>query len=171
MNTHTHTLLLAALLLGGSATAEPIGNRITAEELIARRQANGSPLARLHHNPAEKRMLRANEQSIIAGSSVINDGQHWTIVPQGAVLHVPESLATRVGHGPSGTLLSWQEFLVRNTSWLNAQEISVDQALGEQPIAESLQELWTRQNQVVVAVHLGGPISRIQPETVVTQNR
>jgi len=108
-------------------------------------------------------VARPGDQSLIGQSDVLNDGINWTLVPKGAVLHVPQPFATRVGSKPLGTLLSWIDFLKVNRSWLFTEEVQIDQAAGKRPIPPSRADAWNKLGKVVVAVHRGGPIS-VRPE-------
>lgn len=155
---------LMLIALAASAVAAPtMTDRITPEEIAARRTT--TPLATLPQPVAgdEAKVARPAGQSLIQQSDVLNDGIHWTLVPKGAVLHTPATFANRVGAKPLGTLLSWTEFLTVNRNWLFIEEVSMAQAAGKQPIPPSRPEAWGKLGKVVIAVHLGGPIS-VRPE-------
>jgi hypothetical protein len=166
------TLILLAL--AGTALAAPqMTDRITPEEIAARQKAT-SPLAAIPQPaaPAEAPVVRPGEQSLIKQSEILNDGRNWTIVPKGAVLHIPPMFATRVGAKPVGTLLPWTEFLTVNRNWLFTEEVTFDHASGKTPIPPSRPEAWQKVNKVIVAVHLGGPISvRTQAANPVASTR
>jgi len=166
------TLLLLAL--AGPALAAPqMTDRITPEEIAARQKA-ASPLAAIPQPaaPAEAPVVRPAEQSIVKQSDILNDGRNWTLVPKGAVLHVPPALASRVGAKPVGTLLPWNEFLTANRNWLFTEEVTFDHASGKKPIPASRLDAWQKVNKVIVAIHLGGPISvRPQPPAPVASAR
>ncbi|MCW1926158.1 hypothetical protein OKA05_26610 [Luteolibacter arcticus] len=158
------TLLLLALA-NVTLAAPTMTDRITPAE-IAARQKSASPLAAIPQPAAatEAPVVRPGDQSLIKQSDILNDGIHWTIVPKGAVLHVPPAFAARVGAKPVGTLLPWIEFLTVNRNWLFTEEVTFDHAAGKKPLPPSRLEAWQKFNKVVVAVHLGGPISvRTQP--------
>lgn len=104
-------------------------------------------------------VARSGNQSIIAQSEILHDGQHWTLVPKGAVLFVPALKSENVGARPVGTLLAWRDFLTRNPTWISTHETTFDQASGEVPFPEEKVEFWKKQDRVIVAVHQGGPIS------------
>ena len=160
------TTLILLALASASFAAPTMTDRITPEEIAARQKA-ASPLAAIPQPaavPAEAPVTRPGEQSLIKQSDILNDGMNWTIVPKGAVLHIPHTFATRVGAKPIGTLLPWVEFLTVNRNWLFTEEVTFDIAAGKKPILPSRFEAWQKVNKVVVAVHQGGPISvRPQP--------
>ena len=153
-------LLLLASLAFGTAMANPaMTDRITPEEIAARQKS--SPLAALQQPAADatSKVARAGEQSLIKQSDILHDGSNWTIVPKGAVLHVPAQMSPRVGAKPLGTLLSWNDFLTANRGWILTEEVSFDQAAGKKPLPAGRQEFWSTQTKVIVATHQGGPIS------------
>jgi hypothetical protein len=153
------TILL--LCLGGVAVAGPkMTDRITAEEIAARQKAP-TPLAAIPQPTAAKEaeVTRPGGQSLIKQSDILNDGINWTLVPKGAVLHIPPAFGNRVGAKPLGTLLTWTEFLTVNRNWLFTEEVTFEHATGKKPFAASRREAWSKGGKVVIAVHQGGPIS------------
>jgi len=107
----------------------------------------------------EKSIVRPGQESILAQSSILNDGSFWTLVPKGAVLHIPAGHQAKVDAKPVGTLLPWADFLARNFAWLGTCDIDLAQAAGTRPMAADLPETWGKLGKVVVAVHFAGPIS------------
>jgi len=168
------TTLILLALASASIAAPTMTDRITPEEIAARQKA-ASPLTAIPQPtavPAEATVVRPGEQSLIKQSDILNDGINWTIVPKGAVLHVPPAFATRVGARPVGTLLPWIEFLTVNRNWLFTEEVTFDLAAGKKPIPPSRLDAWQKVNKVIVAVHQGGPISvRPQPANPVASTR
>ncbi|MEK7953781.1 hypothetical protein [Luteolibacter soli] len=160
------TTLLLLALANAALAAPTMTESITPEEIAARQKAP-SPLAAIPQPAASTEtgtVVHPEEQSIIKQSDILNDGQHWTLVPKGAVLHIPPAFTTRVGAKPVGTLLPWVEFLTVNRNWLFTEEVNIDNASGKTPLPPSRLEAWQKLKKVVVAVHLGGPISvRTQP--------
>jgi hypothetical protein len=134
-------------------------DRITPEEIAARRQS--SPIRALAQPAAAAaaKVTRPGEQSLIKQSDILSDGNNWTLIPKGSVLHAPEALSNRIGARPVGTLLGWTEFLTVNRGWLFTEEVTFEQAAGKAPIPPSRTEFWQKNGKVIVAVHLGGPIS------------
>lgn len=154
----TRTFL--ALALVAPLFAEPaMTDRITPEQLAAKPQE--SPLLALPQlkSPDEAKVKSSSKESIIAQSDILTDGSRWTLVPKGAVLHTPSSMAAKVGGSPMGQLVPWADFLAANPAWITTEEISYDQACGKIPLSLEHTNFWPKQGKVVVAVHLGGPIS------------
>lgn len=164
------TLLLLSSLAGAALAAPAMTDRITPEEIAARQKS--APAITQPVEVAEAKVARPGEQSLIKQSDVLSDGNNWTLVPKGAVLHIPAALNNRVGAKPLGTLLSWTDFLTVNRGWLFTEEVTFDQAAGKTPIPPSRTEFWKKNGKVIVAVHLGGPISvRTEPVTPVASTK
>lgn len=145
--------------------AQPILVRVTPETLANLQKRD--PMIRLV-KPAENeaKVARPENQSIIRESSVLHDGRNWTIVPNGAVVHIPSALKARVNARPVGTLLAWTDFLTRNRGWITTTEVSFDQAAGNEALPAERAAFLAKQDKIVVAVHQSGPISvRVAKET------
>jgi len=162
--------LLAILSTSAAVTQAQMTDRITPEQM-AERQTATSPFAELKKqeqaNQKEANVVRPGEESIIKQSEILHDGTNWTMVPKGAVLHVPAQMKPRVGTKPLGNLMSWSDFLIANRGWITTEEVSYDQAAGKRPLPEAKVEFWKNQTSVIVATYQGGPISvkRIEPAT------
>ena len=146
--------------------AEPTVQESVTASQIAAKQRGGSLTVLSQEAPDIAPVPRADSQSIISQSEILHDGEHWTLVPNGAVLHIPEQHAAKIGKRPVGILLQWSEFLAKNPAWIRTHETSFDQASGEKefPVTETAH--WSKQDRVVIAVHQGGPISVArQPRT------
>ena len=152
-----NALILCALAMNAYA-AQPVLVRVTAETLADLQRRD--PMIRLVQ-PAdgEAKVAKPLSESIISQSTILHDGTHWTLVPKGAVVFLPEAMKQRVNVRPVGTLLPWSGFLEKNRSWLVSQEVSFDQAAGNEALPTSAGAVWLKDNKVVVAVHHDGPIS------------
>ena len=152
-----NALILCALAMNAYA-AQPVLVRVTAETLADLQRRD--PMIRLV-KPAEGEAKVASplSESIIKQSTILHDGIHWTLVPKGAVVFLPESMKQRVNVRPVGTLLPWNGFLQKNRSWLVSHEVSFDQAAGNEALTAAANASWRKENKVVVAVHQDGPIS------------
>jgi hypothetical protein len=151
------TLLLCALATGAFA-GPPVLTRITPADLAKLQQH--SPMTRLQ-TPAEGEAVvsPANDQSIVKQSIILNDGKHWTLVPKGAVIFLPEAMKSRVNGKPVGILLTFTDFLTRNHAWVATNEVSFKQAAGSEQLPAESTTFWAKQDKVVIAVHQNGPIS------------
>ncbi len=162
-------LLLLATFTGTALAGPQVTDRITPEQMAQRQAASPFDDLQKKQQAAEQeaKVARPQGQSLIKQSEILHDGAHWTLVPKGAVLHVPGPMTPRVGTKPVGTLLPWEDFLIANRAWILTEEVTFDQAAGKTPLQEARTEYWKNQTKVIVAVHLGGPISvkTIEPET------
>lgn len=152
------TALLWSALAVNLFAAQPILVRITPDTL-AKLQAK-DPMIRLVQpeagTPAPK---EEPVPSLIGSSTLLHDGDCWTLVPEGAVVHLPSSLKSRVVARPVGTLLPWAAFAERNKSWLGTVEVSFEQAAGNEELPARFRNTWNKQEKLIVATHRMGPIS------------
>ncbi|MBC8128540.1 MAG: hypothetical protein H8M99_15480 [Gloeobacteraceae cyanobacterium ES-bin-144] len=164
------TLILCALAIHSFA-AQPILVRVT-PEAIAKLQAKVPMTTVAKPAGGEEKVARPENQSIVKQSTILHDGQNWTLVPIGSVVFIPEALKSRVNVKPLGTLLSWTDFLTKNRSWITTNEVSFDQAAGNEAIPSERSAFWAKQDKIVVAVHQFGPISvRISEPTPILTKR
>ena len=151
-------LLILSVLTGHVLAGQPLVARITPDALTRLQQSD--PMVRLQKPAAgEAKVGRPADESIIAQSTILSDGSNWTIVPNGAVLHVPEKLKSRISTQPSGGLLAWSDFVVRSRGWITTCEVTIPQATGKEPLPVDRSAFWAKQDKIVVAVHQRGPIS------------
>lgn len=158
------TTLFLCVLAGHALAAQPVLVRITPEALAKLQQRDPMiPLVK----PAEDKakVARPKDQSIIKQSTILHDGNHWTLVPNGAVVFVPVAMKSRVNAKIIGTLLPWRDFLARNPSWITTSEVTLDQAAGKESLPAERAAFWAKQDKVVIAVHQSGPISVRVSET------
>jgi hypothetical protein len=138
--------------------------RPTNEDLLERRAKASSPYANVKgYTSTRATVVRPRDvttkRDLVSRSTVLTDGRHWTIVPKGSVLTVPERFRSRVDVAPSGELQTWTEFLRRNSGWLFTKSVAMDEARGESAIEPSAVEAFEKTGRVVVAVFQTGPIS------------
>lgn len=146
-------LFLGILALNASA-AVPVLVRITPETL-ARLQAR-DPMIRVvdADNAVPMQTSSANR---FAGSTVLHDGRNWTLVPNGSLVRVPASMKGRVNAQPVGNLLPWTEFLAKNHAWISTNEVTFDQAAGNEEVPVEHIEAGAKPDKIIVAVHRNGP--------------
>lgn len=140
--------------------------RITGAAL-ARKQAQTYPQGEerdIHAGEAPPaRMAVGLDEGLVARSTIISSGRYWTIVPRGAVLHVPKLYHNRVDSKRTGRLLPWRQFFAMNRSWITAQAVTMEEATGEQAISDKAKVSHHKVGRLVVAVLKGGPISVLKP--------
>ncbi|BCU75395.1 hypothetical protein [Luteolibacter sp. LG18] len=132
----------------------PVADATTDEQLRERQnRERGGELA-----PKEQ---KAKTLGLAETSTFIETAGMFTIVPKGAVIHIPEKLAAWIVPGPSvkAKFQTWQEFLTANRGSVASFEITFDQASGKIPIDSSKLDLARKSGRLVVAVCHGGPIS------------
>src|SRR6478752_7611460 len=95
--------LILCVMASSSFGTPPIVARITPDALAKLQHEN--PMALLQSPAkAETNVRHPDDQSIINQSTILNDGKNWTLVPKGAVIHLPDAMKNRVDVKPAGTL-------------------------------------------------------------------
>jgi|GEM_PF-1027664 len=144
--------------------------RPTHEDLQARQAADRTERGKNPNGlkaamPELKKKEDAKEPvSLLKRSAVLSSGRNWTIVPKGAVLHVPKQYEKYVNGKRAGQLVPWQTFYAQNRGWLHVHSVSMDQARGEKLMDPKQVEAYMGLSRVVVSVCHGGPISVIAPK-------
>ena len=166
--TLSFALALAALVPLAAevpADGESPRSRLSHEDLAARGAGN-NPLAgrravkEVDHTAIQKKKRRdLGGGSLLSRSLILSYRGTWTIVPKGAVLHVPAAYRERIVPGPTGRLIPWTEFYARNRGWIHTQNVTFEHARGEAALSPEILELHKRLGRVVVAVLHQGPIS------------
>ena len=152
------TTLFLCVLAANALAAQPVLVRITPEALAKLQQTD--PMNRLAKPAAgDVKVTKPQTQSIIKQSTILNDGNNWTLVPKGAAVFIPVAMNSRVNAKPIGTLLTWIDFLTKNQSWITTSEVALKQAAGKEPLPAERAAFWAKQDKVVIAVHQNGPIS------------
>ncbi|MDP3851621.1 MAG: hypothetical protein Q8Q59_14030 [Luteolibacter sp.] len=155
------TLFLCALALNAAAAAQPVLVRVTPATLA--RLLAKDPMIRVV-NTDETMAVRPVSRAINNESTVLHDGENWTLVPTGALVHLPAAMKSRINAKPVGTLLPWNEFLNENQSWITIAELTFDQAAGNEEFPVNSEELRAKQDKVIVTVHQNNPAPvRIAP--------
>ena len=99
------------------------------------------------------------EHGLTSRSSIISSLQDWTLIPKGAVLHVPPLYQKRVDGTRNGNLIAWPEFYRKNRNWIREVPITIQQASGENPLTAEFLQRSKSSGQILVTVCRGGPIS------------
>jgi hypothetical protein len=98
----------------------------------------------------------------LRNSIILADSEKYTVVPVGAILHLPARMRSRVLSEPKGDFTFWPSFLERNSSWLAAKEVSLTLSRGNSKEADALLKSLANDSHVVVATYKGGPITILE---------
>ncbi|MCP5538336.1 MAG: hypothetical protein H7A51_19145 [Akkermansiaceae bacterium] len=98
-------------------------------------------------------------------STILQHGNNHTLLPDNALIHIPDSLQHKVVTTPRGTFIPWPRFYLANRSWIFTHEINLKQAEGTSPLKEDVLKQFVRINRIVVALHQNNPISILRPGT------
>lgn len=115
----------------------------------------GPPKGNAGEDPSKQHAQR----DLIADSTVLCYGGSLTLVPKGAVLHLPEKLQDRVGVKPNVQVKTWRDFYGANRGWIRAIEVTRDQAIGHAPLPEATLATIEDSSSLVIATYKNGPIS------------
>ena len=103
------------------------------------------------------------QSSLWANSIILADGEKFTVVPVGSILHLPAELRGHVAASPQGDFTFWPSFLQRNTAWLAAQEVPLSLSRGNAREAKALLKNLSYDKRLIVATYKGGPITILEP--------
>ena len=134
---------------------------VTANELIRQDAQNLKDLNdRIVKGQSENSEVRITSHSVptarnpLRRSSILSCNGKCTIVPAGAIVHIPSRFADRVVSKPQGQLISFPEFLRANYAWVITKEVS-----GKQDSKASLKEASANSNFLIISTRNQSPIS------------
>lgn len=165
--------MLLTALLAAPGSAQPVGPAAApapgqANPTYTERTSDEALRALQNAKPAaEKTPARAAPRpyNIMAMSDFIAFDELSTLVPKGAILHIPEGFRSNVVTAPKGKLLLWKEFLTRNRARVAPLEITVEEATGAKPVDPKTLETAMRGGKILVAAIHGNPTSVARPAT------
>ena len=96
-------------------------------------------------------------------SLLLFDGEKYTIIPEGSILHLPVALQSKLISKAQGDFMFWPNFLKRNASWLGAKEVPLAMAKGDPKLSEKVLAETASDPRALVAVYKGGPIMILEP--------
>lgn len=105
------------------------------------------------------------QNSLLTSSLFLSDGKHYTIIPVGSILALPNQYRNRVIPQPAGDLTFWPNFLKLNSSWLAAKEVPLQMAKGDTKAGEAIMRSLSLSpsSRVLVSVYKNCPISILEP--------
>ena len=135
-------------------SAEELSNRL-------RHARQNDPIRKLvpPGNPGSDPSKGTHGRDLIAESTILNHGGLMTLVPKRAVLHLPEALESRVGTRDGAELQPWVKFFEVNRSWLHAEPVTRERALGKTPFSAEETKALRSSGKIIIATYEGGPIS------------
>ena len=145
---------------------QPLARDVISDgELTERMAGSGGTAAYVKKNAQPVVGARPNPNtSPFSQSIVLSDGEVYTLVPNGAILHLPAQLQQYVVDKPVGSFLLWPSFLDRNEAWLAAQEVPLEMARGDAKAAARVMNALVDPQKVLVSVYRSNPISVLEEE-------
>lgn len=143
-----------------------IQDRISDAELNARNAGAVLPYAALAvagvKATEETKEEKDEVADLLARSVFLTDGRQCTILPAGAVIHVPANRGDRVvKSAPSLPLVAWDDFYRVNSSWLREFGIDHDQAAGAKPFDPKVAKALGSSGCVVVSTYFRQPVAPV----------
>lgn len=119
---------------------------------------------------AKKPIVTIKKRTLIGRSTLLAHGGHWTLVPKGALIHIPKHLVGKVVPKPQGTLIEWNKFLRNNYGWLHVHPVTMKQAQGKEKLVPEQIKAYQSMGKIVVATCAGGPIS-VAPDALKVETK
>jgi len=163
-------LLAAPVLLAGEArmaNGQVMRDAATPEELAARRAAAKDPILELKQLEEKE---KAEAPKLVKPPCLFDYTDFLcfnglaTLVPKGAILHMPKSMQDRLHFVDGSSIKTWEDFFPVNRAWITTMEVSRTQAEGNTPFSEETLKSLNKSQMVVVATLQGGPISVLPPK-------
>ncbi|GAA5484536.1 hypothetical protein [Haloferula sargassicola] len=153
--------LVTGLALLPSGQAQEMRDAPTHEQMALRLRAqrNQDPMRDLKVIEADDPTKTNRPADILATSEFLSFSGASTLVPQGAVLHVPDSLRNRTGIVSGNRIVTWAQFFAENRAWIEVVDLELSQIIGAEPLPAGLISRMENSRQIMVAAVQGGPIS------------
>lgn len=156
--------VLGIIAMTGCLSAQQARDVVSEEAL--RKQVAEAPSLKSQLTAKARPLTKAApsiQSSLWTNSIILADGEKFTLVPVGSILHLPAELRGHVAATPQGDFTFWPSFLKRNTAWLAAKEVSLSLSRGNAQEAKALLKNLSYDKHLVVGTYKGGPITILEP--------
>ena len=109
--------------------------------------------------PAAPVNMEDKAAAFMARSIFLVDGRNCTLLPLGAVIHIPKNRADSAVKTTPKPQLAWNKFYSSNLSWLREFELSVDEVMGKKEVDIERVKAATKSGAIVVCTYLKQPVS------------
>lgn len=130
----------------------PVGKAMTDDELKRRRASE-------KFNGFVTEEERPKGWDLMEYSEFIGMDGFVTLVPKGAIIHVPERFKANVLPKAVGRFLSWPEFSARYRGLVVTREVTIEEASGAKAIEVKAMDAVRKGDLITVAILGGNPIS------------
>lgn len=157
-------LVFGIIAMAGCLSAQEARDVVREEAL--RKQVAEAPNLKSQLAAKAKPLTKAApsiQSSLWTNSVILADGEKFTLVPVGSILHLPAELRGHVAASPQGDFTFWPSFLERNTAWLAAKEVSMSLSRGNVQEAQVMLKNISHEKRLIVATYKGGPITILEP--------
>lgn len=148
-----------------AAQAEEVRARDVVTEEKLREQASATPRLKTLLESRAKPVVGAApsmQSSLWSRSIILTDGEMFTLVPIGSILHLPPALRNRVAAAPVGRFTFWPAFQKRNEAWLAGHEVSLEMSRGDAKAARQVMQSIAKDSRLLVALYKGGPVTILE---------
>jgi hypothetical protein len=166
--------LVASAAAQQRAGKQPMRDAATHDQLVELAQKTAeedkakAPVFRpITPEEAEKNQKK-EKRSLLGSSDILCFGGRATLVPKRAIVHVPKSLAGRIGMQEGVQFVTFVDFLTDNRAWIVTTPVTRRQAEGKEPLSESLIKSFEKETRLVIATLENGPISVMPPKAAET---
>ncbi len=157
-------LVLGIIAITGCLSAQQARDVVSEEAL--RKQVAEAPSLKSQLTAKAKPLTKAApaiQSSLWTNSIILADGEKFTLVPVGSILHLPAELRGHVAAKPQGDFTFWPSFLKRNAAWLAAKDVPLSLSRGNAQEAKALLKSLSYDKRLIVATYKGGPITILEP--------
>ena len=105
------------------------------------------------------KLIKPAKRSLIQDSTILVSYGKSTLIPNGSILFVPDNLKSKITKAPSGTMITWKDFVASNGSWIHKHPVKMKQARGEALVSQEAIARYQKLGKIVVATYGGAPIS------------
>jgi len=156
-------ICLTNILSGQSSPL--VKTRDVISEEVLREQVFNTPSLKSQLEAKTKPVTKktpAIQSSLWSKSIIVTDGEMFTLIPVGSILHLPAALRGHITDKPTGQFTFWPNFLKRNSSWLGGHEVTLSMARGDAKAARTVLQGISKDSRMLVATFKGGPVTVLE---------
>ena len=133
------------------------------DSVLAQKQANQKVAIPkgIVEGSAESKATDMTDQAaaFMARSIFLIDGPNCTLLPLGAVIHIPKNRSESAVKTTPKPQVSWSQFYSSNLGWLKELELDVDEVMGRKEVNMEKVKAAAKSGAIVVCTYLKQPVS------------
>ena len=103
-------------------------------------------------------------RDLLENSDFLSHNEQSTLVPKHSILHIPKHFRDRIKFQKGNKIVIWPTFFRNNRDWIKTIEVTREQALGKEFLADEVIEKMEKAGFLVVATYKNGPVSVLPPK-------